>query len=555
MVLTCTFRGQFVCSVAHQTNVRSVVSKRKLYNCCSESRIDSQNVVYITDQDLENKFKQLTDDPQAAETDPKNQEEERGLLQEEQIQKIIGMSTADRVLSKLQELFSLQEKEFLLSNLKVQDCESILEQCILRGNFDLAVSIYQDMQVGYGWPVPDLKCLQILVVGLAEGLRVKDASNILQGIGRNGGVSSVEVSFGNIVTSPLCKDVPLAVINPSEGAQQVACSDSRYLFTLYSGVCITATTQPLELGTNVLLDFARGLGLYKRNPVQAVQEIVVQAADGVSRTFRFGTCSSEVAAVEGDEVTIVCAGGNKQKRGILNNSPPGKQIGEVMQVSNHSTGVVCVTERAPARSQQSGQVPSWLLPAVVLFAASDTASSLIDPNLPLIIGMGTVASIGSTLLASNVLWPQLKKIPQNTLAKEQQRQLLLGQHENMAKKLTSIIKEAEDNIRKLAKLSQLRSKMQSVGQQDAYGSRLIQVAEAISTLQHQLKRNIQLVEGYSKVVNMIEIEVEMESDIINQDKGIQKQMQRLLEVEQMAEEWQYQVEAKEELNRILKTYE
>eukprot|EP01023_Acetabularia_acetabulum_P015387 TRINITY_DN1744_c3_g1_i7.p1 TRINITY_DN1744_c3_g1~~TRINITY_DN1744_c3_g1_i7.p1 ORF type:complete len:366 (-),score=53.28 TRINITY_DN1744_c3_g1_i7:147-1205(-) len=352
MVLTCTFRGQFVCSVAHQTNVRSVVSKRKLYNCCSESRIDSQNVVYITDQDLENKFKQLTDDPQAAETDPKNQEEERGLLQEE-----------------------------------------------------------------------------------------------------------------------------------------------------------------------------------------------------------FGTCSSEVAAVEGDEVTIVCAGGNKQKRGILNNSPPGKQIGEVMQVSNHSTGVVCVTERAPARSQQSGQVPSWLLPAVVLFAASDTASSLIDPNLPLIIGMGTVASIGSTLLASNVLWPQLKKIPQNTLAKEQQRQLLLGQHENMAKKLTSIIKEAEDNIRKLAKLSQLRSKMQSVGQQDAYGSRLIQVAEAISTLQHQLKRNIQLVEGYSKVVNMIEIEVEMESDIINQDKGIQKQMQRLLEVEQMAEEWQYQVEAKEELNRILKTYE
>eukprot|EP01024_Parvocaulis_polyphysoides_P036891 TRINITY_DN32777_c1_g1_i1.p1 TRINITY_DN32777_c1_g1~~TRINITY_DN32777_c1_g1_i1.p1 ORF type:complete len:129 (+),score=20.35 TRINITY_DN32777_c1_g1_i1:196-582(+) len=124
-----------------------------------------------------------------------------------------------------------------------------------------------------------------------------------------------------------------------------------------------------------------------------------------------------------------------------------------------------------------------------------------------------------------------------------------------SKKLTVVIKEVEDDIRKVAKLSQLRSKMQSVGQQDAYGSRLLQVSEAISALEDQLKRKVQLVEGYAKVVNMIEIEVEMESDLVNQDKGIQKQMERLFEVEQMAEDWKYQVEAKEELNRILKTYE
>lgn len=74
----------------------------------------------------------------------------------------------------------------------------------------------------------------------------------------------------------------------------------------------------------------------------------------------------------------------------------------------------------------------------------------------------------------------------------------------------------EDDVRSLARLWQLQAKMQSVG--STYSERLSQVAQARSRVQEQLCKRLELLEGYSRIGSMIEIEVEMSTEVCFQVK-------------------------------------
>jgi hypothetical protein len=90
------------------------------------------------------------------------------------------------------------------------------------------------------------------------------------------------------------------------------------------------------------------------------------------------------------------------------------------------------------------------------------------------------------------------------------------------------LQEATDDVQKLARLWQLQDKMQAVGATAAtsgggasayssgssgYEARLERVAAAREGLEDRLAKRLELLDGYTRVMNMIEIEVELETEV------------------------------------------
>lgn len=70
-------------------------------------------------------------------------------------------------------------------------------------------------------------------------------------------------------------------------------------------------------------------------------------------------------------------------------------------------------------------------------------------------------------------------------------------------------------MRTLARLWQLQAKMQSVdgGQGSAYKARIERVSAVAGGIEERLAKRLELLDGYARVMNMIEIEVEMDMQV------------------------------------------
>lgn len=214
-------------------------------------------------------------------------------------------------------------------------------------------------------------------------------------------------------------------------------SNSRYEFELFSGTVTSTSSEAQQPASNPILAAARAVGLLRKPPVAAVHELVVQAPNGNSRTFRVGTGTADVPAQKGQRVTVVCSPGsgvNKLKRLMLSTSPPGTQPGEPLLVSNHTTSTELLLLRPPKPGTQTG-VPGWVLPTAVLLAGGDAASGLVDPALPLLITGGVAFAVSSAVASNTLVVPNLKKLPVNAVKLESIRQQLLGQHAKLDSKV------------------------------------------------------------------------------------------------------------------------
>jgi len=80
----------------------------------------------------------------------------------------------------------------------------------------------------------------------------------------------------------------------------------------------------------------------------------------------------------------------------------------------------------------------------------------------------------------------LKQMPASMLGGESVRQELLGRHQSLKNKIEELRRESADDIRALAKLWQLESKMTSVGFAGKYEARIRRIGKAKSTLQMKL---------------------------------------------------------------------
>jgi len=333
-----------------------------------------------------------------------------------------------------------------------------------------------------------------------------------------------------------------------------------------------------------------------------------------------------------------------RRRLLLTASPPGSRPGEPLEVTNHATGLVLPLLRAPTKGAAAaggaGGAPGWALPLAVLLAGSDAASALLDPGLPALLAAGAAAASLSALLGSRLAIPALKRLPAASVEVEYARQRLLAQHQALAVKAGGALREARGDARALARLWQLQAKMEAVGgdvaaaamaaspsssfsaagaslgaggptwgsgavtaasagavavvvspaaaaalapsSPVAYGARIGRVAQARAEIEARLARRIELLDGYARVMAMIEIEIEL--DLRDTAELLQLQfgpaglggggggadggggggamaawgggvgaaeLARLAELEALREEWAGQAEARDEVERLL----
>lgn len=448
-------------------------------------------------------------------------------------------------------------------------CQQLLQLSVERGNISLAQSIFQAMSSSTNplWPAASTSTASSLVIDLCRTLSTREAVQVIMSVRNRGLTLSEDVQFGYIVNSPLEMGKPLAVMQPQEGTKLVADAYSRYEYEIFSGMLKSCSSESLVSQQQPWLDNALKLayGLLsfssdsnnnrrgRRSSCAALHTVDVETPGGQVRTFRFGTATADVPAKIGDRVSIVCAPQQARTSQVkfLTASPPNTKPGEPMSLTNHTTTQSSLLLRPPP-SGGGGGLPSWVLPVAVILAASDAASSIIDPSLPLI-GAGAIATVvASTVASNNIVVPVLKQLPSKIVETQATRQMLLGQRCLLESRVGELVDGSVDDVRILARLWQLTAKMATVDVAGAYDARMERVGSARETIEERLKKRIELIASYARVMHMIEIEVEMETEVPTAElAGIEEQIAALNEVEELQEEWKIQAEAQDEVERLL----
>lgn len=287
---------------------------------------------------------------------------------------------------------------------------------------------------------------------------------------------------------------------------------------------------------------------------------MVQTPSGVARTHRFATETVDLPAQEGERVTIVCAAPSNVYRevGPFKFSPkaPNFYPGEPMCLTNHKDGRESQLLRAPAKDGNSSLFkPEFAIPLLTVLAAGDVASGIIDPSLPQFLSVAAVGAlaVGATLNA--VIFPQLNQLPQRSVETTAIKQQLLSQYDLLQSRIKDLKEAAEKEVWMLARMCQLENKIFAVGE-PSYRARRSRIKRVREGLENSLKGRIELIDSYARISSMIEIEVEMDSDVLaaeasSNTETIAEQIQQIMELENLEEKWRLQAEANDEAERLL----
>lgn len=522
------------------------------------------------------------------------EEAPRAPLQPALLRKLAAAADAEEVLDMLMEAKNQGVDSVSVMHLSDVYCRAIMAAALERGNAALAQSIFDAMasssvsvspsmgasgapavpegtSVRLRWPMATPEMAATLVVGLCRSLKTKEAVAVVRGVRSRGVPLAEDVQFGYVVAGPGLergqtstaggqRQTPLAVVQPQEGVKSVADSYTKYEYELFSGTVTNVSSESLVNEgnrSNPLLMVLRQSGILKAPVVGAVHTAVVQTPGGQQRTFRFGTMTADVPAKFGDRVTVVCSPSAPKfspRRLFLNSSPPGTVPGEPLSLSNHTTRAASVALLRPPPSTGVQGIPSWVLPAIIVVTATDAATALVDPVMPYVVAGVLAATAASTVAGTSVVLPKLKQLPERLLEVQATRQKLLAQHTVLERRMEELMAECEEDVLLLARLWQLQAKMGMVSAgASGYDARLERVVEAREAVEIRLCKRIEAVDAFARVISMIEIEVEMESELPAAElAGIEVQIARLSEIEELAEEWRLQARAADEVERLFR---
>ncbi|GJU48501.1 pentatricopeptide repeat superfamily protein, partial [Tanacetum coccineum] len=398
-----------------------------------------------------------------------------------------------------------------------------------------------DKDVGdrWRWSRPDVNTYTLLVRALAASLRVSDALRIIGTVCRVGVSPGEEVPFGKIVRCPSCM-IAVAVAQPQNGC--------------------TPTERSMDVPA-----WKRGLQflqLVKESTPAAVHSIVVQTPSGMARTHRFATKTVDLPAQEGERVTIASAAPSSVYRevGPLKFSPktPNNYPGEPMCLTNHLNGKESPLLRAPTKNAGLSLFsPSVFFPLVAVLASGDMASGMIDPSLPQFISVAAVSSVAVGATLNGLVFPQFNRLPPRVVETVAIRQQLLSQYDTLQSRIKDLKEAAENEVWMLARMCQLENKIVAVGE-PSYRARRSRVKRVREGLESSLKSRIELIESYARISSMIEIEVEMDSDVLAAEAAgnaetIAAQIEQIMELENLEERWKIQAEANDEVEKLLST--
>ncbi|KAK2999078.1 hypothetical protein RJ639_022809 [Escallonia herrerae] len=472
------------------------------------------------------------------------------------------------------------------------DCCRIISAALDRGNADLALSIFAAMRSSFDtgtamgekggyverwkWSRPDVQTYTLMVRGLAASLRVLDALRMIAYVCRVGVSPGEEVPFGKIVRCPSCM-IAVAVAQPQHGLQIVSCSKCRYQYELLSGDIISIESEEISMDIPAWKRGLRFLQIMKQSIPAAVHSIVVQTPSGMARTNRFATETVDLPAQEGERVTIALAAPSNVYRevGPLKFSPkaPNFYPGEPMCLTNHRDSRESPLLRAPAKNEGISLLnPSILFPLLAVLGTGDAASGMIDPSLPQLISVAALSSLAIGATLNSLVLPQLNRLPQRFADAVAIRQQLLSQYDTLQSRIKDLQGAAENEVWMLARMCQLENKIFAVGE-PSYRARRSRVESVREGLETSLKSRIELIESYARISSMIEIEVEMDSDVLAAEassnvvcttfyittfivalmrtESVAEQIQQIMELENLEERWRIQAKANDEVERLL----
>ncbi|XP_061361039.1 uncharacterized protein LOC133304967 isoform X2 [Gastrolobium bilobum] len=410
------------------------------------------------------------------------------------------------------------------------DCCSIITAALNRNNPQLALSVFYAMrasfhQVGengplaerWKWSRPNAHVYTLLIQGLAASLRVSDALKVIKYICEVGVSPGEEVRFGKVVRCPSCR-IAIAVAQPQQGIQIVSCAKCRYQYELVSGDIVSIQSEEISMDITAWERGLRFLKLMKQSIPAAVHSIVVQTPSGMARTHRFATETVDLPAQEGERITIAVAAPLNvyRKVGPFKFSPraPDFYPGEAMCITNHKDGRESLLLRAPRKEENSSLLkPSLLFPLLALLATGDAASGLIDPSLPQFLSVVAVSSLAVGSTVNSFVLPQLNQLPQRSVEAIAIKQRLLSQYDVLLSRINDLKEAAEKEIWMLARMCQLENKISAVGE-PSYRTRSSKVKRVRENLLSSLRGRIELIDSYARISSMIEIEVEMETDVL-----------------------------------------
>ncbi|KAG9448263.1 hypothetical protein H6P81_014391 [Aristolochia fimbriata] len=493
---------------------------------------------------------------------------ESSVLDEELLRRVSGANGADEVLDMITE-----KTERYGGVVECSDCNLIVRAALERNNADLAFSIMsamrsslvQDMteKVSFGerwkWDRPDVNTYASLVLGLAALLRVSDAIKTINDISRMGVSSGEEVPFGKIVKCPTCM-IAIAVAQPQNGTQLASCSKCRYQYELVSGEIVTIESEEISMDISAWEKGLRLLQIMKQSIPAALHSIVVRTPSGTARTQKFATQTVELPAQEGERVTIALAAPVNAYREMgplrFTARSPGFKPGEPMFITNHTTGQESQLLRAPMKNGNLSVLnPSILVPTLALLATGDVASGVVDPSLPRLISVAAIASVALGTTINSIVMPKLNQLPQKLVEVISLKQQLLSQYDLLQNRIKDLRQAAEKEVWMLARMCQLENKIVAVGE-PSYRARRSRVQRVRQNLEASLLGRLELIDSYAKISSMIEIEVEMDSDVlaaeaVSNAETISQQIEQIMELENLEERWRIQAEANDEVERLL----
>lgn len=292
----------------------------------------------------------------------------------------------------------------------------------------------------------------------------------------------------------------------------------------------------------------------------AVHSIVIQTPSGVARTHRFATETADVPAQPGERVTIALAAPSSVYRDIgpFKFSPraPKYYPAEPLCLTNHQDGRESLLQRAPSTNNNWSLFnPSVFFPLLVVLASGDAASGIIDPNLPKLLPVAAAASLAIGATLNTMVLPQLALLPQRSVDSIAIKQQLLAQYDMLQSRIKDLKDSAENEVWMLARMCQLENKIFAVGE-PSYRARRNKIKRVREGLENSLRGRIELIDSYARVCSMIEIEVEMDTNVLAAEatsnaESIAKQIQQIMELENLEERWRLQAEANDEVERLL----
>ncbi|KAH9606142.1 hypothetical protein KSS87_006878 [Heliosperma pusillum] len=498
-----------------------------------------------------------------------SEETKRVFLEDEVIIKASSLNDANQVVEMIGESVG----SCGISN---ADCCRMIKAALDCNNTNLALSIFAAMRSSafdqgvqengnfaerWRWPRPELSAYTILVIGLSASLRVSDALKIIDDICRVGLSSVEEVPFGKIVRCPSCL-IAVAVAQPQQGIQIASCAKCRYQYELVSGDIVNIASEEISMDIPAWKRWLGSLPMTKQAIPSAVHSIVIQTPSGVARTHRFATETAEVPAQEGERVTIAVAAPTNVFRevGPFRFSPksPKYYPSEPLCLTNHRDERESLLLRAPPTDGKLSLVsPSFILPLLVVLASGDAASGFIDPSLPRLLPAAVAASLAVGATLNTMVLPQMGQISQRLTDVTAVKQQLLAQYDMLQSRIKDLKKAAENEVWMLARMCQLENKILAVGE-PSYRARRNRIKKVRESLESSLKGRIELIDSYARISSMIEIEVEMDTNVLAAEatgntENVAKQIQQMMELENLEERWKLQAEANDEVERLLST--